>query len=162
LEVQGFNLGVVVKNLGSSMKYDGNGLFVQATSTVGERGPTYYKVEAASAELPSEIALGLSYEKDFNEDNTLTLSATFQNNNYTYDDYKIGLEYGFKDIFYVRGGYLYSPQSSDTTPNIFQNYAVGVGLNLKEFSNIDLSVDYAYLPVKYFDGNHTFAISFGF
>ena len=106
--------------------------------------------------------MGLSYQKKIDEENSLILSTTFQNNNYTYDDYKIGLEYTFKDIFYVRGGYLFSPQSTDDTPNIFQNYALGVGVNLKEFSNIDLSVDYAYLPVKYFDGNHVFAISLGF
>ncbi len=161
-EVPGFALGVVVKNFGSPIKYDGNGLYVEAQSTVGDRGPTFLKVDAASAELPSEIGVGLSYQKKIDEENSLILSTTFQNNNYTYDDYKIGLEYTFKDIFYVRGGYLFSPQSTDDTPNIFQNYALGVGVNLKEFSNIDLSVDYAYLPVKYFDGNHVFAISLGF
>ena len=161
-DVPGFALGVVVKNLGSSMKYEGNGLYVEAESTVGDRGPTYYKVDAASAELPSEIAIGLSYLKKFDEENSVMLAATFQNNNYSYDDYKIGLEYTFKDILYVRGGYLFSPQSTDTTPNIFQNYALGVGLNLKQFSDIDLSIDYAYVPVEYFDSNHIFSISIGF
>jgi hypothetical protein len=161
-EVPGFALGVVVKNLGSPIKYDGNGLFVEAQSTVGDRGPTFLKIDAASAELPSEIVMGLSYEKKFDEENSVTISTTFQNNNYTYDDYKIGLEYTFKDILYVRGGYLFSPQSNDATPNIFQNYALGIGVNLKQFSDIDLSVDYAYVPVKYFDGNHVFAISLGF
>ncbi|MDP2362591.1 MAG: PorV/PorQ family protein [Ignavibacteria bacterium] len=161
-DVPGFALGVVVKNLGSSIKYDGNGLYTEAESTIGDRGPTFLKFEAASAELPSEIAIGLSYKKIFDEENSVTLSTTFQNNNYTYDDYKIGAEYSFKDILYVRGGYLYSPQSTDTTPNIFQNFAVGIGLNLKQFSDIDLSVDYAFVPVKYFDSNHIFAISLGF
>jgi len=161
LEVPGLALGVVVKNLGPTMKYDGNGLYVQATS-VGDRGPTYLKVDAASSELPTEISIGLSYQRKFDEENSLTLSSTFQNNNYTFDDYKIGLEYEFKDILYVRGGYLYSPQSTDDTPNIFQNYALGLGLNFKQFSDINLTVDYAYVPVKYFDANHVFAISYGF
>jgi len=162
LEVEGLDLGVVVKNLGSSIKYDGNGLYTQAESTVGDRGPTYLKIDAASAELPSEISVGLAYERKFDEENAVTFAATFQNNNYTYDDYKVGAEYSFKDLLFVRAGYLYSPQSTDDTPNIFQNYTVGVGLNLKQFSGIDLSVDYAYVPVKYFDGNHVFAISLGF
>lgn len=162
LEVEGLDLGVVVKNLGSSIKYDGNGLYTQAESTVGDRGPTYLKIDAASAELPSEISVGLAYERKFDEENSVTFAATFQNNNYTYDDYKVGAEYSFKDLLFVRAGYLYSPQSTDDTPNIFQNYTVGVGLNLKQFSGIDLSVDYAYVPVKYFDGNHVFAISLGF
>jgi len=161
-EVPGFDLGVVVKNLGSPIKYDGNALYVNAEIPDALRGPTYYKIDAASAELPSEISIGLSYQRKFDEENWVTVSSAFQNNNYSYDDYKIGLEYTYKDIFYVRGGYLFSPQSTDNTPNIFQNYALGVGVNLKEYSDINLSVDYAYIPVKYFDGNHVFAISLGF
>lgn len=160
-EVPGLAFGAVIKNLGSSIKYDGNGLYTEAVSG-GDRGPTFLKVDAASAELPSEIGIGLSYQRKFDEENAVTISGTFQNNNYTYDDYKIGLEYSFKEILYVRGGYNWTPQATDNTPNIFQNYALGIGLNLKEFSGIDLSVDYAYVPVKYFDGNHVFAISLGF
>lgn len=162
LEIPGFALGVVVKNLGSSMKYDGNALYVNVQDPTALRGPAFLKVDASSAELPSEISVGLSYQNNFDEENSVTVSAAFQNNNYTYDDYKVGLEYTFKNIFFVRGGYLFSPQSSDNTPNIFQNYALGAGLNLKEFSGIDLSVDYAYVPVKYFDSNHVFSISMGF
>ncbi len=161
-DVGGLGVGVVVKNLGSAIKYDGNALYVTAEDPTAQRGPTFLKVDASSAELPSEIAIGLSYQKKFDEENSLTLSTTFQNNNYTYDDYKISAEYSYKDILYVRGGYLWSPQSTDATPNIFQNYAVGVGLNLKKFSGLDLAVDYAYVPVKYFDGNHVFSIALGF
>ena len=112
--------------------------------------------------MPSEIGLGLSYLRQFDEQNSVTVSASFQNNNYTYDDYKVGLEYNFKDLLYVRGGYLYSPQSSDASPNIFQNYTLGLGVNTKEFSSLDLSVDYAYVPAKYFDANNVFSLRFGF
>jgi hypothetical protein len=162
LEVPGLHLGVVVKNLGSPMKYSGNGLFYSVTDPTASRGPTYLSVDAASAELPSEIVIGLTYQKKIDEENSVSISGAFQNNNYAYDDYKIGAEYSFKDIFYVRGGYLFSPQSTDSTPNIFQDYTLGAGLNLKQFSGMDLSVDYAYVPVKYFDANHVFSISLGF
>ncbi|MBK7229642.1 MAG: PorV/PorQ family protein [Ignavibacteriales bacterium] len=161
-DVKGLALGVVVKNLGGTMKFSGNGLFVQANDQSSQRGPTYLAIDGASAELPSEIAIGLSYLQSFDEENSLLLSSSFQNNNYAYDDYKFGLEYSYKNLLFVRGGYLFSPQSTDGTPNIFQNYAVGVGVNLKEVSNIDVSVDYAYVPVEIFDANHVFSISFGF
>lgn len=161
-DVPGFALGVVVKNLGAPMSFTGNGLFVNANDPNASRGPTYLEISAASADLPSEIGIGLSYEKNFDEQNSLVVSASFQNNNYTYDDYKVGAEYSFKDIFFVRGGYLFSPQSTDDSPNIFQNYALGVGINLKEFSDVDLSFDYAYVPTKYFDANNAFSIRFGF
>ena len=162
LEVSGLDLGVVVKNLGSPMQYSGNGLFYNVNDPTALRGPTYLSVDAATAELPSEIAIGLTYQRKIDEDNTVSISGAFQNNNYAYDDYKIGAEYSFKNIFYVRGGYLFSPQSTDNTPNIFQDYTLGAGLNFKQFSGIDLAVDYAYVPVKYFDANHVFSISLGF
>jgi hypothetical protein len=110
LEVQGLDLGIVVKNLGSPIQYSGNALFQLVNDPNASRGPAYLQVDAASAELPSEIAIGLSYNRKFDEENAITVSGTFQNNNYTYDDYKVGLEYSFKDILFVRGGYLWSPQ----------------------------------------------------
>lgn len=162
LEVPGLHLGVVVKNLGTPMKYSGNGLFYNVTDPTASRGPTYLSVDGASADLPSEISIGLTYQRKIDDENSVSISGTFQNNNYAYDDYKIGAEYSFKEIFYVRGGYLFSPQSTDNTPNIFQDYTLGAGLNLKQYSGIDLSVDYAYVPVKYFDGNHVFTLTLGF
>ncbi|HSD64599.1 MAG TPA: PorV/PorQ family protein [Ignavibacteriaceae bacterium] len=161
-DVQGFAVGVVVKNLGPTMAFSGNGLYVQANDQGSSRGPTYYKFDASSAELPSEIGLGLSYLRHFDEENALSVSATFQNNNFTYDDYKVGLEYNFKELLYVRAGYLASFQATDESPNIWQNYTVGVGVNTKEFSDINLSVDYAYVPAKYFDANNVFSLTFGF
>lgn len=160
--ISGLSLGVVVKNLGAPIRYDGNGLYVNAEDPGALRGPTFLKVDAASAELPSEIAIGVAYHRAIDAENSVTLSTTFQNNNYSYDDYKFGLEYSFKDLLYVRGGYLWTPQATDNTPYIFQNYTIGVGLNLKEFSGLDLSIDYSYVPVKFFDANHVFALSFGF
>ncbi len=160
--VPGFAVGVAVKNLGASMKYGGNGLFVQANDQSSLRGPSWYQVDASTAELPSEVNIGLSYIKSLDDQNKVTVAASFQNNNYTYDNYNIGLEYSYKDILYARGGYLYTPQSSTETPNIFQNYSVGVGFSLKKISNIDLSFDYAYVPVKYFNANNVFALKFGF
>jgi hypothetical protein len=166
-DVKGFAVGVVVKNLGPTMTFSGNGTYVLANDPNSQRGPTYYDFAAASAELPSEIGIGLSYFKQFNEEHSLTVSATFQNNNFTADDYKVGLEYSFKDLFYVRGGYIYNDGSifsaaQDKAPSIWQNYMFGVGVNTKEFSSIDLSVDYAYVPAQYFDANNVFSLRVGF
>lgn len=161
-DVGGFDLGVVVKNIGSSMKFDGNGLYYEGQSTIGERGPTFLKIEAASAALPSEIILGLSYQTSFDADNSLMVSTSFHNNNYSYDDYKVGTEYSFRNLVFARAGYLFSPQATDATPNIYQNFALGFGVNFKEISDLNIVLDYAYVPVKYFDANHVFSIALGF
>jgi Type IX secretion system protein PorV len=161
-DVQGFAVGVAVKNLGPTMAFTGNGTYVAATDPNASRGLTYYKFDASTAELPSEIGIGLSYLRQFDEQNSVQVSATFQNNNFAYDDYRFGAEYNFKNLLYVRAGYLASFQSNDLVPNIWQNYTLGVGVNTKEFSSVDLSVDYAYVPAKYFDANNVFSLRFGF
>ena len=55
-----------------------------------------------------------------------------------------------------------SPQSNSLTPDIFQDYTVGAGVNFEQFTNINVSFDYAYVPVKYFDANNVFTIRMGF
>lgn len=158
----GLAIGVVVKNLGGAMKYDGSALFIQADEPGSERGNTFYKVAAAEFELPSEFTLGVSYTKPLNEENTLSFSGAFVNNNFAYDDYKVGLEYSYKDIVFLRGGYLYSPRSTEDRMNIWEDYTLGLGLNMKEFSSIDISLDYAFVPVEFFETNHTFSLRVNF
>ncbi len=162
LEVPTLALGVVVKNLGASMKYGGNGLWVKANDPASDRGPTYLEIGPQASELPSQISLGLSYTRTLNEDNKLAVSGTFVNNNYTYDNYNFGLEYSYKDILYLRGGYLFTPQSTTNNPNIYQGFAAGIGLNLSKFSGMDINFDYAYVPVKYFTADNSFTIRIGF
>jgi hypothetical protein len=162
LFTSGLSLGIVVKNLGGAMKYEGAGLFIQANDPGSGRGTTFYQVAAASFELPSEIALGVSYTRALNEENNLSISGAFVNNNFAFDDYKVGLEYSYKNIAFLRGGYLYSPETTDEQMNIWQDFTLGAGLNLKEFSSLDISVDYAYVPVEFFDANNTFSIRVNF
>lgn len=159
--VPGLDLGLAVKNLGGSMQYGGNATFISAEASSASRGPTFYQFAAAENQLPSELGIGLSYSKALDEQNNLTVSTSYNNNNYSYDDYKVGLEYSYDNTLYLRGGYLFSPQSTTITPNIFEDFTLGAGFNLNKVSGIDISVDYAYIPVKYFDSNHVFSINIG-
>lgn len=162
MDVQGLAIGVTVKSLGGAMKYDGNATFVQADQTGSSRGPTWYKIDASSDPLPSEMSLGLSYLYVFDETNNVTLASAYTNNNYTYDDYKIGFEYTYDKTFYLRGGYLFSPQDTEVKPNIFGDYSFGAGLNFMKFTSINLTLDYAFIPVEFFDTNHVITLNVGF
>jgi len=161
-DVTGLSLGVVVKNLGGSMTYGGNALVKTADDPDAQRGPTFYNFDPSSADLPSEFSLGLSYTHHMSETNDLTVAFAFQNNNFSYDNYKIGGEYSYDNIFFLRAGYIYSPQSTADAPNIFENYTLGAGLNLKNLTDMNLSIDFSYVPVKYFSNNNVFSIRYGF
>lgn len=155
-------LGVVVKNLGPQIKFDGNGTYVTANDPNSQRGPTFYKFDTQASDLPSEMSIGLSYLYQLNAENSLQVASSFQNNNYTFDNYNFGFEYAFKNLLFIRAGYQFSPGTDENTPNIFENYTFGAGVNLKELSGLDISVDYAYIPVKFFDANQVISIAIGF
>lgn len=162
LAIPRLDIGVAMKNIGPPMKYGGSGLWIEASAPGSQRGVTFYKVEAAAFELPSVVEIGIAYTNTFDESNRLQVSGTFQNNNYAYDEYRLGLEYAFKDMLFLRGGGLIGAGSSDQTPHIFQNLTLGAGVMFTNVEGVNVAVDYAYVPVKYFTTNHAFSIKLGF
>ncbi len=161
-DIPNFAVGVAVKNLGASMKYGGNGLWVKANDQSSSRGPTYYEIGAQSSELPSLISIGLSYSRNIDDQNALSIAGSFYNNNYSYDNYNVGLEYSYNKLLFLRAGYLYTPQATTETPNIYQNFTAGVGVNFQNIGGVNIAVDYAYVPVKYFTANNSFTVRIGF
>lgn len=162
-KVPGLSIGVVVKNIGFPMKYSGPGLWIQAVSPGTDRGLTFYKIEAAEFDLPSVIEIGFAYKLMIGERSGFNFAATFQNNNYAYDEYRVGIEYSFGDLLYLRGGYLLTPEATEEIPYPFQNFTAGVGLNFTNVGGLDISLDYAFIPpAKFFATNHVVAIKVGF
>lgn len=162
LGVENLVIGVAVKNVGPPMRYGGSGLFVQAEAFGAERQITTYKVEAAAFELPSVIELGLAYRLPIGEGHRLQLAGTFQNNNFAYDEYRIGGEYTFGNTLSIRGGYLLGAGVDERAPNIFQNFTVGAGLGFQDVGGVSMNFDYVFLPVKWFESNHAIAVRIGF
>jgi len=159
--ISGLSLGVCVNNIGTSMKYGGSDLWIPANATDLARGSSYYKVEAASAQMPSIIQIGFGYEMSLAEGTGLKLGIAYENNNYGIDEYRMGAEIGFVKSLFIRGGYMYSTDPTGAK-SIFQNYTLGIGVDLKEYVNIPISIDYAYVPVQYFSANSILDININF
>jgi hypothetical protein len=157
-DINGLSLGVVVKNLGPEMKYSGGGLYNEGQIGGVNRPPTFYTIEAAAFELPSNFQLGLGYSPVLDETNSLQFSGIYQNNNFSGDEYKLGGEYGYNDLFFVRAGYQLAPQVSD---DYLYGFTAGVGIDYA-VEGFGFKVDYAYREVEFFDGNHVFALTLGF
>lgn len=160
-DVKGLSIGVSIKNIGTSMKYDGSALYIKANAEGYERDVTYYKVEAATAQMPSVIQIGLGYETEIAEGALLRVHGAFENNNYGIDEYRVGGELEYAKFLMLRAGYLYSTDPSGVK-SIFQNYAVGGGIDLTSVLSAPIIVDYAYVPVEYFDANHVVDIRVNF
>lgn len=117
----GYRLGVVLKNLGPNMKFDGPDLEEkhQPTNTEPETGPEPRRIVIQSFELPSTLELGVGYEFSLGEQNSLELSGDFVNNNFSLDEFKFGAEYSLNDIVFIRGGYNFGLRSDPTSREKF-------------------------------------------
>jgi hypothetical protein len=158
------SLGLAIKNVGPSMKFDGANLYRQATALDGNRGLQYYKVDAAPFELPTSIELGVAYTNRFNDQNAVTIGGNFQNNNFQDDEMKLGAEYAFKNMVYVRAGYNFAPDA-DEDPTGKNSYiyglSFGVGLQL-QMTGLKASIDYAYRSSNILDASNTVTIGMAF
>jgi hypothetical protein len=159
--VPGLSVGVVVKNIGSAMQYGGSGMWVRAEAAGTGRGTTFYKVEAASFPMPSLFEIGMGYKSAMGDENVLLVTGAYQNNNFGIDEYRGGLQFSFANNFFLRGGYNFSKDPTGVT-SIWQNYTLGAGVNLASFTGINVSVDYAYVPVEFFSANHLFDVMVSF
>jgi hypothetical protein len=76
----------------------------------------------------------------------------------------LGAEYAYKNNFFVRGGYTFSPETENDASGAkgyIYNWSVGAGVRYN-VGGVDLSFDYGYRNVKYFSGNNVFTFMVGF
>lgn len=157
--INGLSLGFVVKNLGPDMEYTGSGLLNEGQLDDLNRPPNFYAVQSAPFELPSNFQIALGYKPVLDDMNSLQLSGLYQNNNFSADEYKVGAEYGYNDMFFIRGGYQMAP--SLDSENYLYGLTAGVGINY-EVEGFGIKIDYAYRDVDLFDANHIIAVTLGF
>src|SRR5687767_13181800 len=104
-----FKFGVSLRNMGSPMKFSGEGLTFN-TPNPDPSDPDYViRVEqrAAGFELPSMLNIGLSYDFWGGTNHRITTLGNFTANSFSVDQLGAGIEYSFKEMFMVRAGYRY-------------------------------------------------------
>jgi hypothetical protein len=155
-------IGAAVMNIGPNMQYSGPELSA-FTGIPGSNPGTpggQYQIVTESFQIPSYFLLSLAYNLNFNEQNNLVLASTFTANNSLEDNMNFGLEYGFLNNFFVRGGYNLLLENSDQ--NIF-GLTFGAGIDYQLGSDIGFAFDYAFRDVKDFPtANHVFTIKLNF
>jgi opacity protein-like surface antigen len=155
-------IGAAVMNIGPNMQYSGPELSA-FTGIPGSNPGTpggQYEVITESFQIPSYFLLSLAYNLNFNEQNNLLLASTFTANNSLEDVMNFGLEYGFLENFFVRGGYNLLLENTDQ--NIF-GLTFGAGVDYQMGSDIGFAFDYAFRDVKDFPTeNHVFTIKLRF
>jgi hypothetical protein len=163
--LRGLSMGVTLRHLGGTMQYTGPGLTQQAASTGYNRGTQLLNVQAAEYSMPTSLELALNYTHTFEKEHMLSFGASFENNNFLSDQYRIGLEYGFRNFFFLRGSYDIpgSELQNDVEGNNPYIYggALGAGV-VYDTGSLKIGVDYAYRFAEILAGNHVFDVSLGF
>lgn len=155
--VEGFDMAVVLKNIGPDMKFDGSGLYTAADAG-DSRGEQFYKIDAAAFSLPTTLDIGLGYSVSFDDVNAVQFAGTFSNHNFYTDQYKFGAEYNYDNLLFLRGGYNHTTEF-EASETLYKFYA-GFGLNY-DVGGVDLMLDYAYMPTEFFSDTHNFSLGFG-
>lgn len=160
---KGVNLGVVIKNFGPQVNFDGSALLRTAQATDGRRPTQFYSSEAASFELPSSVEIALAYENSINENLSWNVSSAYENNNLALDGYKVGGEVkynvGMRLSLAARGGIELNDKGADDA-DIF---GPSFGFGLTYFTpGVDITIDYAYRAVDFFDSNNMFSLKLAF
>jgi hypothetical protein len=158
-DISGLGFGIAIKNLGPQMQYDGSGMLYQAEVDQFNRPAGLTKIDSAPFELPSQFEIGLSYMPSIDESNAVLFTGSFQNQNFSADEYKLGAEYSYNKMFFVRGGYSFASNLEGS--EYIYGMTAGIGVNYNS-GDIDLLFDYAYRDVEYFESNHVFSIAVGF
>ncbi len=152
----GLRFGISLQNIGPAMDFNGRGLARDLDgSGPGGPGTIGVEIDDIAAELPVVLTAGGAYTRQMSADLSMTGLATFRSNSFDSDQYAAGVEIGFQNLAFLRGGVNVSDNGNDTTH--WQVWNVGAGINLP-LGNTMVKVDYAYRPSSVFDGVNMFSV----
>ena len=157
--ISGLSFGAALRNIGGAMQYKGSGLISQGNLQGTTRTGDFVSIPTMKNELPASVEIGLAYERVLTEDHSLIVAGRFLNNNFSRDAYNFGVEYRFRDLVALRGGYNYRPGLNSDEQ--MYRFTLGAGVNIKLGNNV-LIIDYAYRDARFFDGNNLFSLKVGF
>ncbi len=156
------HFGIALKNVGPPMAFEGDGMSVQGLLVTGSDQLTLEQ-RSERFELPSLLNIGASYDFHFTEVHRMTLAANFTSNSFTRDQIAVGVEYAFKKMFHIRGGYLWEDgvTNEDERATVFTGPSGGISVDLP-FGNEKQSafaIDYGYRATNPFSGVHSIGLS---
>ncbi len=160
-------LGVALRNIGTPMRFNGDGLTFSGQVPDGDYDATL-AFGSEDFELPSLLTVGLSYDFYFGTTNRLTAVGNFISNSFNKDQFGLGLEYALKvkntEMFMLRGGYRYEEgilgSELGDRSSAHTGFAAGATFQtaFSKNDNTMLSISYAYKPSNPYDGTHSFGI----
>lgn len=166
-KLDNLRFGIAMKNVGTTMKFKGDGMsFIGVvpngtTMTLEHRSDEF--------ELPSLIKIGASYHINLDakvdsvndeviSNHQMILAANFTSNSFTRDQIHFGVEYSFKNILSIRGGFIYEKGIFDSADrnSAFTGPSAGISANIPmNDEGSVIAIDYSYRDSNPWSGVHT-------
>jgi len=159
---RGLKFGAVMKNFGPSMTFNGPGGEVGFVPPGSDPSSStrIFNSETAAFDLPSYFSLAASYDLFTSAAYRVTALGDFQNNNYSGDAIRGGLEWSYRNLFALRGSYFGSfvgavnqvtgdeHQSFIGGDDLYTGLALGAGAAVRTGETGRLGVDFTWRPVR--------------
>lgn len=166
---ENIKFGISLKNIGPKMRFQGDGLSVK--NTLDEKEFTLQQ-RTEGYELPSILNIGFSYDYYIGEPgddkdgkikgmHRITGAFNFMSNSFGRDQFSLGAEYAFKEMFMLRGGFVYEDKmfNANETKNVLSGPTAGFTVALPVSatgSSVDL--DYSHRMTRVMGGIHTIGL----
>ena len=159
------HFGITLKNIGPTMKFSGDGISLRVFMDHGNQQFTMVQ-RVDDFELPTQLSIAAAYDWLFAETNRITVAGNFCSNSFTNDQFTLGLEYGWKEMFMIRAGYTYEKGiwskegfkdgflNDDDCMNINRGLSAGVSVQVP-MGSMKFAVDYSYRDTYVFNGTHS-------
>ncbi len=160
--------GITLKNIGPRMRANGDGLSTQFTSPIYGSLVTVEQ-RSAEYEMPALMNIGVGYTYRFNKSHNLDFAFNFTTHSFTYDQWTLGVQYNFKNMLMVRGGYTFEEGifgnrdgATPTMLNAFVGPTGGITFEapFKKDGTTKIGFDYSFRATYNFGGVHTFGARF--
>jgi len=159
-----FKFGISLRNVGTAMRFTGQGLGVQ--TDLDGVGLTL-NGRSESFELPSVLNIGLSYDFRLDEKHMLTALANFTANSFSNDQLGAGVEYSLFERFQLRAAYRYTVEGNtevEVLAPVYTGLAAGasVVIPFSKESDAKIAIDYGYRASNPWDGSHNLSLKLKF
>lgn len=165
-EKDNFRLGISLRNIGTPMSFGGEGLAIKNSAPDGQPYELTFSSRSQKFEMPSLLAIGISYDFYFAGDLRFRTLGNFTSNAFSKDQIGGGAELTFKEKFSVRAAYKIEAgtTSGAVGDNIYSGLSFGATamVPLKKSSSQMIGIDYAYRSTDPFRGTHNFSLVFAF
>lgn len=155
----GFNslrFGISISNMGPELKFTGSALKVKYDDRNGNGNNTPVTAELSTRpyNLPLAFRIGVAYDMELGSNSLVTLTAEILDPNDGRQKGSLGVEFGFTEKFFLRGGYKLNYDE--------EKLALGGGMVAPLGDDSRLIIDYAWQDFGRLESTQRFSIGFTF